>query len=94
MTVEDMEDAIEFIKLIPQEDFAKGNFSFNDYDATWLMRKKYNRLYIKGVVNCEKKKHMFGGHERCECGILKKIEGDKFHKNNRYHKLWVKQNLF
>lgn len=96
MTIEDLEDAIEFVKLIPQDDYAKGNFSFNDYDDTWLMRRKNNRLYIKGVVFGERRKHMLGGHEKCECGILKRSDEDKFHKNNKYHKLWEKQkqNLF
>ena len=94
MTIEDLEDAIEFVKLIPQEDYAKGNFSFNDYEEDWLKRRKNNRMYIKGVVFGERRKHNLGGYIKCECGILKKSEGDNYHINNKYHKLWLKQNLF
>lgn len=94
MTVEDMIDTIDFVKLIPQEDYLKENFSFNDYEDDWLLRKKYNRLYIKGVVCGERRKYKIGGYEKCECGILKKCGKDTHHLHNKYHKLFLKQNLF
>ena len=93
MTNKDLECVMDYIRTIPLEDYGKVNFNFNDYDETWLMRRKQNRLSIKSVMVGERRKYKVGGYEICSCGILKRCGKDLYHIHNKYHKLWLKQNL-
>ena len=93
MTTEDMERVIDFLEDIPVEDYGKLNFNYNDYDSDWLRRNKTHRLKIKAVVIGEKRKFNLGGYEKCCCGIMKRVGEDNYHIHNKYHKLWLKQNL-